>query len=126
MTVHFGDGTSQTSAATSVTAALVCKAWVNFDGQNSQSQMIRDSQNITGITDNGTGSYNVNFPSLGDANYCTVGSHNIQSVNNRCWGTDNSSYSATTCRVTIEDPNQSYNTGSSRVDNDRMCLAFFS
>ncbi len=125
MTVHFGDGTSQTTAA-SVTAALVCKAWVNFDGQNSASSMIRDSQNITSISDNGTGSYNVNFPSLGDANYCTVGSHNIQSVNNRCWGTDNSNYSATTCRVTIEDPNQAYNTGSSRVDNDRICLAFFS
>lgn len=124
MTVHFGDGTSQTSAASSITAALVCKAWVNFEGQGSV--FIRDSSGVNSITDNGTGNYNVNFPSLGDANYCTVGSHNIQSVNNRCWGTDNSNYTATTCRVTIEDPNQQYNTGSSRQDNDRMCLAFFS
>tara|TARA_R100000654_G_scaffold3197_1_gene11055 strand:- start:3013 stop:3387 length:375 start_codon:yes stop_codon:yes gene_type:complete len=123
MTVHFGDGTSQTSAASSITAALVCKAWVNFEGQGSV--FIRDSNGVNSITDNGTGSYNVNFPSMGDANYCTVGSHNIQSVNNRCWGTDNSNYTATTCRVTIEDPNQQYNSGSSRQDNDRICLAFF-
>lgn len=123
MTVFFGDGTSQTSAATSFTANLLCKGWVNFEGQGTVS--IRSSSGVNSITDNGTGNYNINFPSMGDANYCTVGSHNIQSVNNRCWGTDNSNYSATTCRVTIEDPNQSYNTGSSRVDNDRMCLAFF-
>ena len=123
MTVFFGDGTSQTSAATSFTANLLCKGWVNFNGQGTVS--IRSSSGVNSITDNGTGNYNINFPSMGDANYCTVGSHNIQSVNNRCWGTDNSNYSATTCRVTIEDPNQSYNTGSSRVDNDRMCLAFF-
>ena len=123
MTVFFGDGTSQDSAATSFTANLLCKGWVNFEGQGSV--FIRSSSGVNSITDNGTGNYNINFPSMGDANYATVGSHNIQSVNNRCWGTDNSSYSATTCRVTIEDPNQSYNTGSSRVDNDRMCLAFF-
>ena len=123
MTVFFGDGTSQTSAATSFTANLLCKGWVNFNGQGTVS--IRSSSGVNSITDNGTGNYNINFPSMGDANYCTVGSHNIQSVNNRCWGTDNSNYSATTCRVTIEDPNQSYNTGSSRVDNDRMCLSFF-
>ena len=123
MTVFFGDGTSQDSAATSFTANLLCKGWVNFEGQGSV--FIRSSSGVNSITDNGTGNYNINFPSMGDANYATVGSHNIQSVNNRCWGTDNSNYSATTCRVTIEDPNQSYNTGSSRVDNDRMCLAFF-
>ena len=123
MTVFFGDGTSQDSAATSFTANLLCKGWVNFEGQGSV--FIRSSSGVNSITDNGTGNYNINFPSMGDANYATVGSHNIQSVNNRCWGTDNSNYSATTCRVTIEDPNQNYATGSSRVDNDRMCLAFF-
>ena len=125
MTVHFGDGTSQTSAATSVTAALVCRAWVNFNGQTSQANMIRDSQGVTGITDNGTGNYNVNFPTMGDANYCTVGSHNIQSVNNRVWGTDNNNYGATSVRITTEDAAQGYGQGSSRVDQHRFCLAFF-
>jgi hypothetical protein len=123
MTVFFGDGTSQTTAATSVTAELVCRAWVNFEGQGTVA--MRDNQGVTGITDNGTGNYNVNFPSMGDSNYCTVGSHNIQSVNNRVWGHDNSNYGATSVRITTEDASQGYGQGSSRVDQDRFCLAFF-
>lgn len=123
MTVHWGDGTSQTSAASSVTAELVCRAWINFEGQGTIS--IRSSSGINSITDNGTGNYNINFPTMGDSNYCLVGSHNIQSVNNRVWGTDNNNFGATSVRITTEDAAQGYGTGSSRVDQDRFCLAFF-
>lgn len=123
MTVFFGDGTSQDSAATSFTANLLCKGWVNFNGQGTVS--IRSSSGVNSITDNGTGNYNINFPSMGDANYCTVGSHNIQSVNNRVWGTDNNNYGATSVRITTEDAAQGYGAGSSRVDQHRFCLAFF-
>ena len=49
----------------------ICKAWVNFDGTGTVS--IRDSFNITSITDNATGSYNVNFENnMANANYCVV------------------------------------------------------
>ena len=44
------------------------KAWVNFNGTGTVA--IRASYNVTSITDNGTGSYTVNFTTaMPDANY---------------------------------------------------------
>lgn len=49
----------------------VCKAWVNFDGTGAVS--IRDSYNVSSITDNGIGDYTVNFTNdMNDANYTVV------------------------------------------------------
>ena len=46
----------------------VCKAWVNFDGTGVPT--IRDSYNVSSITDNGTGDYTVNFATpMSNANY---------------------------------------------------------
>jgi len=36
-----------------------CKAWVNFNGTGTVA--IRDSYNVSSITDNGTGNYRVNY-----------------------------------------------------------------
>jgi hypothetical protein len=48
-----------------------CRAWVNFDGTGTVA--IRASGNVSGITDNGTGDYTVNFATaLSDANYSAV------------------------------------------------------
>ena len=48
-----------------------CRAWVNFDGSGTVS--IRDSGNVTDITDRGTGRYTVNFSTaMPDANYSTI------------------------------------------------------
>jgi len=59
----------------SVATAYGCRAWVNFDGTGTVS--IRDSGNVSSITDNGTGDYTVNFETaMPDANYsvnCTTG-----------------------------------------------------
>lgn len=45
-----------------------CRAWVNFDGTGTVS--IRDSFNVSSITDNGTGAYSVNFATaMPNANY---------------------------------------------------------
>jgi|DEB0MinimDraft_6_1074348.scaffolds.fasta_scaffold30675_4 hypothetical protein len=45
-----------------------CRAWVNFDGTGTVA--IRDSGNVSSITDNGTGDYTVNFTTaMPDANY---------------------------------------------------------
>ena len=56
------------------------KAWVNFDGTFGTSPFteanggIRDSFNVTSITDGGTGLYTVNYTnSLSNANYAWVG-----------------------------------------------------
>ena len=49
-----------------------CKAWVNFNGTGTVA--IRDSFNVSSITDNGTGDYTVNFTNaMSDANYSISG-----------------------------------------------------
>jgi hypothetical protein len=51
----------------------IAKAWVNFNGTGTVA--IRDSFNVSSITDNGTGRYTVNFTTaLPNANYAFVGS----------------------------------------------------
>ena len=48
--------------------AYGCRAWVNFNGAGTVA--IRESGNVSSITDNGTGDYTVNFTNaLADANY---------------------------------------------------------
>ena len=50
----------------------VAKAWVNFNGQDTNT--IRDSLNVSSVTDLGTGHYDVNFEeSLAHANYAWAG-----------------------------------------------------
>jgi len=47
------------------------KAWVNFNGKNTPA--IRDSFNVSSLTDLSFANYEVNFSSnLANANYCTV------------------------------------------------------
>ena len=55
----------------SVATAYGCRAWVNFNGTGTVA--IRASGNVSGITDNGTGNYTVNFTTaMPDANYAVV------------------------------------------------------
>ena len=64
-------------AAPNVSAVNTCKAWVNFDGTGTVA--IRDSYNISSITDTATGNYNINFVSdMNNANY-SVTTSTIQS-----------------------------------------------
>ena len=47
------------------------KAWINFIGTSTVS--IRDSFNVSSLTDNGTGDYSMNFSTaMSNANYCVV------------------------------------------------------
>ena len=49
-----------------------CRAWVNFNGTGTVA--IRASGNVSSITDNGTGTYTVNFTTaMPDANYVIYG-----------------------------------------------------
>jgi len=53
--------------------AYGCRAWVNFNGTGTVA--IRNSGNVSSITDLGTGSYTLNFlTAMPDANYNVVGS----------------------------------------------------
>ena len=54
-----------------------CRAWVNFNGTDTPS--IRDSGNVSSITDNGVGDYTINFTTaMPDANYSFSGFCNFQ------------------------------------------------
>jgi hypothetical protein len=69
-----------TAGANSLTTAQIyngaAKAWVNFNGTGTVA--IRASFNVSSITDNGSGSYTVNFTTaLADANYTMSGSGRI-------------------------------------------------
>jgi hypothetical protein len=56
----------------SVATAYGCRAWVNFNGTGTPA--IRASGNVTSITDNGIGNYDVNFTTaMPDVNYCVNG-----------------------------------------------------
>ena len=51
----------------------LAKAWINLNGTGTVA--IRDSFNVTSITDNGTGDYTINFTNaLANANYVVTGS----------------------------------------------------
>jgi hypothetical protein len=55
----------------SVATAYGCRAWVNFNGTGTVA--IRASGNVSSITDNGVGTYTVNFTTaMPDANYASL------------------------------------------------------
>lgn len=57
------------------------RAWVNFNGTLTAASMIRDSGNVSSITDNGTGHYTINLTTaMEDANYCIVGTAKTSNV----------------------------------------------
>lgn len=52
--------------------SATCRAWVNFNGSGTPA--IRADFNVTDITDNGTGNYDINFTNaLPDADYAMTG-----------------------------------------------------
>jgi len=58
-----------------IATAYGCRAWVNFNGAGTVS--IRGSGNVSSISDNGTGNYNVNYTTnLPDVNYAAVATAN--------------------------------------------------
>ena len=61
------------SEAVSRPVTGVAAAWVNFNGTGTVA--IRDSVNVSSLTDNVTGDYSVNFSnSFGNVNYSAIGS----------------------------------------------------
>lgn len=94
------DTAGANSSTTEAIANGIAKAWVNFNGTGTVA--IRDDYNVNSITDNGGGSYTVNFTnSLPDTNYAPIGCVNF---NNSTRVTDQ------TCCFRF------LNTGSFRVD----------
>ena len=60
--------------------SFLCKAWVNFNGIGTVT--IRESGNVSSITDNSTGDYTVNFTTAIPDDYCcTFGAQNALNTN---------------------------------------------
>ena len=77
------DASSNNSIATSVLFNGSNKAWINLNGTSTIAN--RDSYNISGITDNGTGDYTETFTSsMSNANYspaCVVQDYQSDTAN---------------------------------------------
>jgi hypothetical protein len=83
-----------------INGAQLAKAWVNFNGQGTVA--IRDSYNVSSITDNSTGNYTVNYSTaFSNANYCVNASARNFSVIAASGG------SITTTGVTVNTNNAS-------------------
>lgn len=94
------------------------KAWVNFNGTGTVA--IRASFNVSSITDNGTGSYTVNFTNpFSDLNYSTVGSSWYNGVTASLFA--NLSAPSSTSSKLIGTQNAG---ASAAVDVDHCCVNF--
>lgn len=108
------DGTS------SVMADYGCRAWVNFNGV-ANPPTIRGSGNVSSITDNGTGSYTVNFASaMPDVNYSAqaLGDH-VPGVYESRASIRNGTVATGSVRIDF------HNGGNAPVDVTTACVAIF-
>ena len=65
------DNFGPSAGGTAYSARGIAKAWVNFNGTGTVA--IRDSENVTSITDNGTGNYSPNFTNaMSSVNYAPM------------------------------------------------------
>lgn len=96
--------------------AYGCRAWVNFNGTGTVA--IRESGNVSSITDNGTGKYTINFTTaMPDANYATaIGGKGVGGTFNI--GTTNGTYTTAATQV-------SSRSASTLYDTPFMCVAVF-
>lgn len=103
-----------------------CRAWVNFNGTGTVA--IRESGNVSSITDNGTGDYTVNFTTaMPDANYSVIASCQIYSsgghqVSDNIFMTIYNGSSLSTGSVRV---NSQYGNANSGVDPVIVCVAVF-
>ena len=106
------------STATGSAPSYSARAWVNFNGTGTVA--IRASGNVSSITDNGTGTYTVNFSTaMSDGNYAIGGlaNHNTTATNSRgfvaAWSTQ---MLTTSCRI------RALGDGGSLIDFEQMNL----
>jgi hypothetical protein len=85
----------------------IAKAWVNFNGTGTVA--IRDSFNVSSITDNGTGDYTINFTTaMPNANYAFAGSGVNDAINTNIVTSNPATARTTTAlRITVCLPNNS-------------------
>ena len=101
---------------------FTAKAWVNFNGTGTVA--IRDSHNVSSITDDGIGLYRMNFTNaMANANYCPVfgnTSYSLTTSDNR-WLLFVSAVSTTGLNV----KSALVNNGASYTDKDHCLITIF-
>jgi len=96
MSVIRVDNFGPSAGGTTYSARGIAKAWVNFNGTGTIAA--RDSENVSSLTDNGTGDYTVNFSNaFGAADYSLNKADSFFSLGD----TEASSFSAGSARVRV-------------------------
>lgn len=111
------DGTNSTSATNPILGSA--KAWANLNGTTAT---VRASYNVSSITRNSTGNYNINFTNaLADTNYAVVTTLSNPTLNG---GVSAANYDSgfTTTTTTKQLVTYSYNT---QQDFDTIYVAVF-
>ena len=104
------------STASGSAPSYSARAWVNFNGTGTVA--INASGNVSSITDNGTGNYQVNFATaMPDANYSCAGSAND---NAGLVTTHSGTYSTTTAVAYVV-----ASTTGGGYDFSRVCINYF-
>jgi hypothetical protein len=103
----------------SAAIAYGCRAWVNFNGTGTVA--IRASGNVSSITDNGTGTYTVNFTNaMPDTNYTFLAEAGnggtLQSAGTSFTG---AAPTTTSARIMVD------NGGGAQVDREYVMVAIF-
>jgi hypothetical protein len=89
------DTAGSNSSTPAAIANGIAKAWVNFNGTGTVA--IRAQYNVSSITDNGVGQYQINFTNaLSDANYVMAGNGNPAYAGFMLLADDQASFQTTT------------------------------
>lgn len=93
----------------------VAKAWVTFDGTGTVS--IKESHNVSSVTDNGTGDYTIGFTTaFATAHYCVAGL--AKDGNLTVQIKTGSTPTTTACDIEV-------NGGGSMFDSSKVTVVFF-
>ena len=96
-----------------LTKQSAAKAWVNFNGTGTVA--IRDSQNVSGLVDNSTANYDVNFSNnLNNANYGST-----SASRNRATGSSQSGNAVSSKRIEMY---ETVTGAASDVDNVNLAI----
>ena len=95
----------------------LAKVWINFDGESTIAT--RDSNNVSSISDSGTGSYTTSYTSnMASVNYTAAGSHNRSGLSSTTF-TNDSSWAATTGGIA----SVSANSSNAAIDCDAVLIS---
>ena len=82
------DNFGPSAGGTTYSARGIAKAWVNFNGTGTIAA--RDSENVSSLTDNGTGQYTINFSNaFGATDYAVVAGNGSNAAANTVSNTNN-------------------------------------